>query len=223
MAGHDASRKETAGLTPTKVSVSVGVPESYYREVIAHRTSLLPSAATAATPPAEPTPQQLADLKMETESNIRAAVEGIAMGIRDGDDRKPYVKVYTFPDLPVAEIPGPSLTTTTMNWLNESWTTLALIAMVLLSLGMMFSWIRSQPGDAETDRKFTEGFGVEVPEDMGDELELSQTDVDATTGERARPEFAVTGGEMKEDLSSLIKDNPDAVVNLLKSWIEDAA
>lgn len=224
VAGHDASRKETAGLTPTKVSVSVGIPESYYREVIAHRTSLIPSSAAAATPPAEPNLQQLADLKLETENNIRAAVEGIAMGIRDGDDRKPYVKVYTFPDLPVAAIPGPSLTTTIINWLNESWSTLALIAVVLVSLGMMFSWIKSQAGAGETDRKFAEGFGLEVPEDMGDELELSQAgDGDESTGQRARPEFGVTGGEMKEDLSTLIKDNPDAVVNLLKSWIGDAA
>ncbi len=224
VAGHDASRKETAGLTPTKVSVSVGIPESYYREVIAHRTSLLPSTDAAATPPAEPTPQQLADLKTETESNIRAAVEGIAMGIRDGDDRKPYVKVYTFPDLPVAAIPGPSFTTTTMNWLNESWSTLALIAMVLLSLGMMFSWIKSQAGDGEADRKFADGFGLEVPEDMGDELELSQAEVgDDSEEQRSRLQFDVTGGEMKEDLSTLIKDNPDAVVNLLKSWIGDAA
>lgn len=225
VAGHDASRKETAGLTPTKVSVSVGVPESYYREVIAHRTSLIPSTADAtAAPPAEPTPQQLVDLKTETENNIRAAVEGIAMGIRDGDDRKPYVKVYTFPDLPVAAIPGPSFTTTTVNWLNDSWSTLALMAMVLVSLGMMFSWIKSQAGEGETDRKFAEGFGLEVPEDMGDELELSQAgEGDESETQRARSEFSVTGGEMKEDLSTLIKDNPDAVVNLLKSWIGDAA
>lgn len=224
VAGHDASRKETAGLTPTKVTVSVGIPESYYREVAVHRASLLTATAAAATPAAEPTAQELVDLKTETESNVRAAVEGIAMGIRDGDDRKPYVQVYSTPSLPVAAIPGPSLTTTIINWLNESWSTLALISVVLLSLGMMFSWVKSQAGDTETDRKFAEGFGLEVPEDMADELELSQSDggVDSA-GQRTRPEFDVTGGEMKEDLSSLIKDNPDAVVNLLKSWIGDAA
>ena len=230
VAGHDASRKETAGLTPTKINATIGIPESYYYQVFAHRESLAkladPKAAADAktAPPAVPTAQQLSDLKIETEANIRSAVEGIAMGIREGDDRKPYVKVYAFPDLPPPEFPEPSMASSAATWLGQSWSTLALMALVLLSLGMMFSWIKSQgDSDADADRKFSEGFGLEVP-DMGDELELSEGDGDQP-GEtkRARAEFEVTGGEMKEDLSTLIKDNPDAVVNLLKSWIGDAA
>lgn len=228
VAGHGATRKETAGLTPTKVSVTIGIPESYYYDVFAHRESLAkladPKAAADAksTPPAVPTAQQLTDMKTETEATIRAAVEGIAMGIRDGDDRKPYVDVYAFPDLPAPEFPAPSLASGAATWLGQSWSTLALMALALLSLGMMFSWIKSQ-GETDTDRKFSEGFGLEVP-DMGDELELSEGESGGEVGaKRPRAEFEVSGGEMKEDLSTLIKDNPDAVVNLLKSWIGDAA
>ncbi len=228
LAGHGATRKETAGLVPTKVTATIGIPESYYYKVFAHREALarradpklLANVETA--PPAIPTAEQLAALKSETEATVRSAVEGMAMGIRDGDDRKPYVNVYSFTDLPAPELPAPSLASGAAIWLGQSWSTLALIALVLLSLGMMFSWIKSQ-GPADADRQFTEGFGLEVP-DMGDELELSETEVDAD-GEAKRPraEFEVSGSEMKEDLSTLIKDNPDAVVNLLKSWIGDAA
>ena len=228
VAGHDASRKETAGLTPTKVSVTIGIPESYYYDIFAHRESLAKladpkTAAEAKTaPPAVPTAQQLTDMKAETEATIRSAVEGIAMGIREGDDRKPWVSVYAFTDLPQPEFPTPSMASNAATWLGQSWSTLALMALVLLSLGMMFSWIKSQ-GEANTDRKFAEGFGLEVP-DMGDELELSEGE-NAELGESKRPraQFEVSGGEMKEDLSALIKDNPDAVVNLLKSWIGEAA
>jgi len=90
-------------------------------------------------------------------------------------------------------------------------------------LGMMFSWIKSQ-GETDSDRKFAEGFGLEVPQNMGDQLDISN-DEQGTEGGRSRNKhgFDVTGGEMKEDLSTLIKDNPDAVVNLLKTWIGDAA
>ncbi|MCC7335976.1 MAG: hypothetical protein IT422_12820 [Pirellulaceae bacterium] len=228
VAGHGASRKETAGLIPTSVTATIGIPESYYYKVFAHRASLAkqldPKAAEGdkETPPALPTAAQLAELKAETETNIRAAVEGMAMGIRDGDDRKPYVTVYAFPDLPPPEFPTPSLAAGAATWLGQSWSTLALMALVLLSLGMMFSWIKSQ-ATTDSDRQFSEGFGLEVP-DMGDELELSEG-VGGEPGETKRPraEFEVSGSEMKEDLSTLIKDNPDAVVNLLKSWIGDAA
>ncbi|MEO8271980.1 MAG: hypothetical protein ABI557_19880, partial [Aureliella sp.] len=227
VAGHGATRKETAGLIPTKVTAAVGIPESYYYKVFAHRESLAKQVdpkvdADAKTTPAVPTTEQLAELKTETEANIRAAVEGMAMGIRAGDDRKPSVIVYAFPELPAPEFPAPSLASGAATWLSQSWSTLALMALVLLSLGMMFSWIKTQ-GVAGTDRDFSEGFGLKVP-DMGDELELSQADSDGeSVAKRPRAELEMSGGEMKEDLSTLIKDNPDAVVNLLKSWIGDAA
>lgn len=222
VAGHDASRSERAGLTPTKVAVSIGIPESHYRKVFDHRYRINTPDTTAADIPA-PTPQQLAELKLELDATVRSAVETVAMGVREGDDRKPFVNVYAYPDLPPPEFPEPSMSSTALTWLGQSWSTLALLVVVLLSLGMMFSWVKSQ-GDATPDRKFAEGFGLEVPENMGDELDIGD---DAASGEagpgRAKPEFSVTGGEMKEDLSTLIKENPDAVVNLLKTWIGDAA
>ncbi len=226
--GTNASREEKAGLVPTKVGVSIGVPESYYYEVFAHRAALnQPADKTAekdkTTPLPKPTPQELTDLKTETEATIRTAVEVVAMGIRAGDDRKPSINVYSFTDLPPEQIAPPSLASGAAVWLGESWSTLALMVLVLISLGMMFSWIKSQ-GAPDSDKSFAEGFGLQVPESMGDELELSDADAGADGSQpRKRAEFEVSGGEMKEDLSTLIKDNPDAVVNLLKSWIGDAA
>jgi flagellar M-ring protein FliF len=222
VAGHDATRLEKAGLTPTKVSVSIGIPDSHFRKVFGHRYLLNTPDAKADSIPA-PTPQELTDLKTEIESTIRSAVESVAMGIRDGDDRKPFVNVYAYTDLNPTEFPEPSLASSAMLWLGESWSTVALLLIVVVSLGMMFSWIKSQ-GESDTDRQFAEGFGLQVPENMGDRLDISDEDDDSLDGkQRSKPEFEVSGGEMKEDLSTLIKENPDAVVNLLKTWIGDAA
>ncbi len=220
--GTDVERSEKAGLTPTGVRVSIGIPESYYREVFANRQVIANPKAKAEEIPA-PTDQQLSDLEVETEATIRSAVETVAMGVRVGDDRKPFVSIYSFPDLPVPEIPAPSMASTAVAWLGQSWSTLALLVVVLVSLGMMFSWIKSQ-GESDSDRKFAEGFGLEVPENMGDQLDISEEEEGSEGGNtRNKPEFAVSGGEMKEDLSTLIKENPDAVVNLLKTWMGDAA
>lgn len=220
--GTTGERTEKLGLTPTTVSVSIGIPESYYHQVFAHRQHIAnpkakPEEITA------PTDQQLTELKTETEATVRATVETVAMGIRVGDDRKPYVTITSFPDMPPPEIPAPSMASTAMAWFGQSWSTLALLVVVLVSLGMMFSWIKSQ-GETDSDRKFAEGFGLEVPSNIGDQLDIGN-DEQGTEGGRSRnkPEFDVSGGEMKEDLSTLIKENPDAVVNLLKTWIGDAA
>jgi flagellar M-ring protein FliF len=222
VAGHDALRKRTAGLFPKKVSVSIGIPDSYYRDVLAHRFLINNPDMTADDMP-ETTPAELTNLKTEIDTSVRSAVEGIAVGIREGDDRKPYVNVYAYTDLPLPKLPEPSLAENAVGWLAQSWSTLALIVIVLISMGMMFSWVKSQ-GDSSADKNFAEGFGLQIPDNIGDELELSSTEGDGEPGAaRAKPTFDVSGEEMKEDLSALIKDNPDAVVNLLKTWIGDAA
>ncbi len=222
LAGHEAIRKETAALTPTKISISIGVPESHYREVFAHRFLRNNPDKKPEDVPA-PSAQELADVQAEREAAIRSAVEGLTIGVRAGDDPKPSVNVYAYPDLPMPEFPEPSLAANTMVWLGQSWSTLALIVLVLVSLGMMFSWVKSQ-GSGDTDTKFADGFGLEVPVNMGDELDIGGSEEgDGPGSTRSKPQFDVSGSEMKEDLSTLIKDNPDAVVNLLKAWIGEAA
>ena len=95
---------------------------------------------------------------------------------------------------------------------------------------MMFNWVKSQQVDAETEQKFAEGFGIQVPEPPEDELDLSgdadaATATDADGNPIASPSGVLdaTGQDVKEDLSNLIKENPEAAANLLKTWIGEAA
>ncbi len=225
VAGHEAIVTKMAGLVPTKVSVTVGIPDSYYRKIWAFRTARDNPDPNAE--PASPTPAELTALKTEVEGSVRAAVEGIPVGIREGDDRKPFMNIYSYTDLPLPEIAEPTFTETATTWLAGSWSTLALLAVVLISLGMMFSWIKSQRG-AEVDQKFADSFGLQVPDNFSDELDVDGEDAIGpdglpVNGGRPKPSFDLTGGEIKEDLSTLIKENPDAAVNLLKSWIGEAA
>jgi flagellar M-ring protein FliF len=223
--GHEATITRMAGLVPRKVSIAVGIPESYYQkvwQVRAMRANPDPKAT-----PVPPTAAELTQLQTEIQGTVRAAVEGMPIGIREGDDRLPFVNVYSYTDIPLPEIAPPSMTEQATDWLADSWSTLALLAVVLVSLGMTFSWIRSQKPN-ETDGKFADGFGLDMP-DLTDELSLSSSaseglgsDDDALDGGKRKPTFDLSGGEIKEDLSTLIKENPDAAVNLLKAWIGEA-
>lgn len=218
--GHQATLTREAPLTPKRVSITVGVPESHYRKVAQQRFSNDPANRDKTLPPI--TEPELAKLQKEVEDNIRSAVEGQLPQVRQGDDRFALVKVYTYTDIKVPDLPEATLAETSMAWLSQSWSTVGLFMLVGVTLMMMFSWVRSQP-TLEKDREFSQGFGLEVPEEMGDSLELGDQTAQIASDEEGRPKFQTTGGAIKEELSSLIKENPDAAANLLRSWIGEAA
>jgi flagellar M-ring protein FliF len=222
-AGHEAQVVTKAGLVPKSVNVSIGIPESHYRKVALQMFRLNnPDKADSVAP--VPTETELATIKLEQEQAVRAAVDTIPVGVREGDDRKAYVKVYTYTDMPLAEAPVPSVSDNALAWLATSWSTVALIVLVLISFGMMFSFMRAPVNSGEAEKRFEEGFGLEMPAMPIDELDLGQTAGADGARQRARPAaLELSGQEMKEDLSSIIKENPDAAVNLIKAWIGEAA
>jgi flagellar M-ring protein FliF len=226
VASHEASITETLGLIPKTISVSILIPESHYRKVALQKFRLSNPGKLDSDAPL-PTDTELASIRADEEKAIKAAVETIPIGGREGADRKTMISVQTYTDLPTPEVPEPTLAENTLVWLAGSWSTVALIFLVLISLGMMFSWLKSPiNGVGSTDKRFEEGFGLEIPSVPIDQLDLS-AEKSAEGGDaegRRRPlALEVTGQEMKEDLSTIIKENPDAAVNLIKAWIGEAA
>ncbi len=59
--------------------------------------------------------------------------------VREGDDRFPLVTYYDYVDLPLPEMPKPAMSAVALGWLSESWSTLALLAVVFVSLFMMMA------------------------------------------------------------------------------------
>lgn len=221
VAGHTVSRTTEAGLVPTKVTVSVGIPDTYYKSVWLRKQEQDNPDFDPTTNPVPP-PIELSDIKQETDANLRLALASVTSGIRAGLDPKPLINIFEFPELPVEPLPAPGIAQAALGWLAQSWSTVALLAVLLVSLGMMFSWVKSQ-GDAAGDKDFSEGFGLKIPESLYDEIDVAGEEEGIEAGADKKVEFQVTGGELKEDLSTLIKENPDVAVNLLKTWIGDAA
>ena len=212
-----------AGLVPTKVSVTVGIPESHYRKLWVLRSMAKdPKLAKESDVPAI-TDEELKKLKDEAEASVKAAISGVLKQVREGDDRFPLVTVYNYADFPLPEVPKPAMATLAMGWLAESWSTVALLVVVMTALFMMMGWVKAQ-STSPRDKEFAQGFGIEVPASASDELDLGETGSEGKTSEEEEgPKFQVTGGEMKEDLSTLVKQNPEIAVNLLKAWIGEAA
>ena len=224
VAGHEATATTQAGLVPTKVSVTVGLPESYYRKLWVLRAMAKDSKLTKEADVPAMADEDMKKLKDEAEASVKSAISGVLKQVREGDDRFPMVTVYNYADFPLPEIPKPAMSAMAMGWLAESWSTVALLIVVMTTLLMMMGWVKTQT-TSPRDREFAQGFGIEVPASASDELDLGETGSEAKSEVVAaeRPKFQVTGGEMKEDLSNLIKENPEIAVNLLKAWIGDAA
>lgn len=224
LASHEASVTTVLGLIPKAVNVSVGIPESHYRKIALQKFRLNNPDKPDTDAPV-PTEAELAVLRADEEKAVRAALETIPVGGREGDDRKALVEVYSFVDLPAPVVEEASLSDNAIAWMADSWSTLALIALVLISLGMMFSWLKSPLAGGSADKRFADGFGLEIPSIPIDQLDLAASADGAVgaDGRRRPPALEVTGQEMKEDLSTIIKENPDAAVNLIKAWISEAA
>ncbi len=224
VAGHEATAMTQAGLVPTKVSVTVGVPESYYRKLWVMRAMAKDTKLAKESDVPAITDEDMKKLKDEAEASVKGAISGVLKQVREGDDRFPLVTVYNYADFPLPEIPKPAMSAVAMGWLAESWTTVALLVVVMTTLFMMMGWVKAQ-STSPRDKEFALGFGLEVPASASDELDLGETGSEAKAGEAEDegPRFQVTGGEMKDDLSTLVKQNPEIAVNLLKAWIGDAA
>jgi flagellar M-ring protein FliF len=224
VAGHEATAMVQAGLVPTKVSVTVGLPESYYRKLWVLRAMAKDSKLTKEADVPVIGDEDMKKLKEEAEASVKGAISGVLKQVREGDDRFPLVTVYNYADFPVPEVPKPAMSTLAMGWLAESWSTVALLVVVMTTLFMMMGWVKAQ-STAPRDKEFAQGFGIEVPASASDELDLGETGAEAkeAEGKEQGPKFQVTGGEMKEDLSTLVKQNPEIAVNLLKAWIGEAA
>jgi flagellar biosynthesis/type III secretory pathway M-ring protein FliF/YscJ len=132
--------------------------------------------------------------------------------------------------VPPDVIPPPAMTTVFFEFLQESWQTLGLFMLVLVAMGMVLSMSRTKSTAA--DDPFKDGFGIALMEKIKDNLDISDEEGGSAgddgegevgpDGKRQR-KVEVTGAELKESLSSMIQENPDAAVNLIRTWIGEAA
>lgn len=227
--GQEITRMAKAGLVPKRVSTSIGIADGFIRKTLETRWLQANPDKTPADMPA-PAQTDMDTLFKELENNINLAVAGILPPVAAGDDRFKLVSVYRYTEVPADVIPPPSMTTVVMEFLRESWQTLGLFTIVLAAMGLVFSMSRTKSTAA--DDPFKDGFGIALMEKMKENLEITdeeeggQDGDDGTEigpdGKRVR-KVEVTGAELKESLSTMIQENPDAAVNLIRTWIGEAA
>jgi flagellar M-ring protein FliF len=211
-AGGTRIEKETAGLTPKEVKVSVQVPQSYFRKVWEEQNRPEPGQ-----PAKTPTAADLEQVQPQKKTDIRSCVANLLPRPAGATDLTHFdptqlVTVTVFQDIKPAEIPPIPFRDDVLNWLNQYWTTLGLLGLGMVSLVMLRSMVRSIPAAEPAPA------GAPARPAIAVQSEPEEVEEKPAAQPKTR-RFAVAGGSLKDDLSELVSTDPDTAANILRNWI----
>jgi flagellar M-ring protein FliF len=202
-----STEKETAGYTPKSAKVSIGIPASYYEKVWKEQNP--PEEGKEAKKPDQTALKDIAD---KITQDVRTTVATLLPTAADVKDPTALVTVTTFQDIKTAAIQGPPVTQRALSWLGQNWPMIAMIGLVLFSVGVLRSTLRSVP--ASSAQSAAVSMRVTGDEPKSEE----QTAVEATAARRLR-RMSGSGPSLRDELSELVKEDPDSAANVLRSWI----
>ncbi|MCH7727710.1 MAG: hypothetical protein IH991_14695, partial [Planctomycetes bacterium] len=191
----------------------IGIPISYYAQ-------LWPAKWREQNPDGKevpnPTVDDLKRIEQEVKLTVTEAVEGVLKDVDLADDKRKKVKVVTHLVGPPIEFPEATFSDTAIAWLGGHWQTLGVFLLGIFGVVTLRRMVRSGPGTASVaaDAPATE-LGVASDEPQDDEPET----VEARLNQN---EFG-TGPNLRQELTELVKEDPDAAANILRNWLGDAA
>jgi flagellar M-ring protein FliF len=137
-----------------------------------------------------------------------------------GEDKYPLVTVKTFEHLtpPPAELPN--IASTAGVWVAENWTTLGMLLVGAFSLLMLRGMVKARPESTAPSGAPAAAGPPQLSVVGGEEDE----DGEAAVGEDGRPKkrFAAASN-IKEELASMVRENPEAAANILRGWLGEAS
>jgi flagellar M-ring protein FliF len=109
------------------------------------------------------------------------------------------------------------MASTATSWIGRYWSTLGMLGVAMFSLLVLRSVVNNKPGDASAP---TAGAApgltlhTEEPQTKSDSGDESPDD---------RPRLRLKKGKsVKDDLADIVREDPDAAADILRSWIGKA-
>jgi flagellar M-ring protein FliF len=204
----ETTEKEGVGPTPERVAVSVAVPTSYFEKVWRDR-----NPTEEGQPPKNPDAAALSAVREEVSASIQKHVAAVLRPVVTAvTDPTELVTVTAFQDIKTPKLPDPPISRHALTWLGQYWTTLGMIGLAMFSLVMLRSMIRAAPaGSAAPTLPVLYAKETAEPEPSADQAQ-------AAVAKRLR-RFQGGGRSLRDELSELVKEDPDVAANILKSWI----
>jgi len=207
----DRTRKEFAGLTPKSARASVGIPTSYFAKVWRER-----NPAKEGEDPKKPDQAALDQVRDEIFTSVRKHVAALLPAPEGLADATELVTVTTFQDIKQGEIPAPSPVEKALSWLGQNWGTLGMAGLALVSLMVLRSMVRTPPVPAEPNP-----MALRIAPESEEPAAGSSETPEAKAARRLR-RMTSGGPSLRDELSDLVKEDPDAAANILRTWIGSA-
>jgi flagellar M-ring protein FliF len=119
--------------------------------------------------------------------------------------------------LPTPTIEAPSIATKAVAWTGQYWSTVAMLGVAMFSLMVLRSVVNGKPGDSAGAAATASPLTLQADEPM----KAAEKD-DAE--ESGRPRLRLKKGKsMKDDLVEIVREDPDAAADILRSWIAKAS
>jgi flagellar M-ring protein FliF len=206
------TEKENVGLTPKRATVAVGIPSSYFEKVWRERNPVKEGDA-----PKTPDPAALDAIREEILSQERKHVATLLTPLLPPEaaaNATDLVAITTFQDIKPGAMPVPSTAQNVLAWLGQHWSTLGLLGLVLAGLVMLRSMVRRVRGPeaAATPLRV-----AATPETATEEKEPAEV-----VAARRLRRLAAGEPSLRDELSDLVKEDPDAAANILRTWIGQA-
>jgi len=216
VASHDQTSIEMAAFVPERVRVAVGVPVSYLESVWRQQ-----NPTPAGQDPQPVSQNDLLTIEGQVKNNIQNTVRNLLPDPIEAKSPYRYIEVYTFHDLPVASPPAPGMTDKAVGWLASHWTALGMMLLGAVSLLMLRKAMKSTPdpatgaslAGADSDAGPLSVVGGDEPLTEEEEAEAVERALRRKTG----------GPNLRQELSELVREDPDAAANILRTWIGKAA
>ncbi|MHB1035598.1 MAG: flagellar M-ring protein FliF C-terminal domain-containing protein [Pirellulales bacterium] len=202
---------EQAGLTPKRASVTVSVPSSYYVKVWQERNPT-PEGQT----PKTPTKVDLDQIEAEVTATIRKTAANLITVPAGVTDPVSLVAVSTFQSLAQPEIAGPSARDNALAWLGQYWGTLGMAGLALVSLVMLRSTVRSGPSAPEPAPR-------PAPTVVSMTVEGEEEQPAGQTFKQRLKRRGLNGPTLRDELAEIVREDPDAAANILRTWIGKAS
>ena len=197
--------RELAGLIPERVSATISIPSTYFKDVW-HQKNDKPGEE-----PKDPDDNELAQLQQTEKAEIKTSVALLLPEVEGVDDLSELVAVRVFTPTPLDPIPDPGMAKNALVWLGQSWQTVGLIGLAFFSLLMIRSMVKSGPA-MEVAEAPSGGSGSETPSERAEE----SPDLPSTP---QLVSFGTSGKSLKDEVSDLVTEDPDAAASVLKNWI----
>lgn len=215
----DQTTTEYASLTPKRVTVTVGIPSSFYEKIWRERN---PAPLGQAAPPLDK--KAIEQIELDEIKKVQTAVTNLIPQVDATADPSPLVTVSTYQPLPQPEIPATPTAEVALSWLSGHWSTLGMLGLAFFSLLMVRSLVRAgPPATAAANLPVTPAAAAAAAIAAAAEPAAEEKAAAESKDKAKRKRRLGSGQSLREELADLVREDPDTAANILRTWIGNAS